>query len=802
MKQNIIVRRITSNAVVLGVSVLMVLTLAVSGFSQRQTRKISGVGGGSKKVVMPKTTGKKSVVQKKGDDEIIGVRLKTEPGIQRVTAEIQQSELFFPGSKRPMLLPEREIERDEDSKAQNPDAPAVSQWPIQKRTRRALENISTDAHTLGSAFDAATLTDTGSFPPDSNGAAGPTQYIGFQNGRIRSFNKTTGAADGVMNLNPDVFYASVMTPIGGGVVANFTTDPQIRYDRFTSRWFLIMIDVPCTNASCTTTAANRVVMGVSDAASNGTITAGTVWTFFQFKPSPTTDFCDYESLGVDVNALYIGCNMFSAAGSFVGTNGYVVQKSSTLAAGPIVTTSFAGLATGAGAGPFSPRGVDNYDLGATEGYFVGVDNATFSTIMFRRITNPGSVAPTISANISLTVPTTTSSASIEHLGNTGGANGNLDALDDRLYQAMIRNGRLWTAHNIRVNASGVGNTGATARSGIRWYIFQSLSTTPTVEAGTVYDNAATRAAALQYFIPSIVATGQGHAVMGMTMAGTPAGATPVFVSRLSSDGTGVMTGPPTVAATSFGTSTANYNPPSDPGPPRRWGDYSATVVDPLDDMTVWTAQQYNQASNSYAVRVGRLLAPPPATPNANSVNAGLASVNVVIAGTSAAGSGFYDPGTNLPAPARPFNHIAASVSGTNVVVNSVTYTSPTSITLNLNTTGATAGVRTLTVTNPDGQQASGNLTVLPPTAANASISGRVTSAEGRGIRGAVIRIQSSDGTVNRVVMTNSFGYYMIPDMETGITYVISIQSRRFVFEPASVVYTHQDQIADLNFRAQ
>ncbi|MBK8305235.1 MAG: hypothetical protein IPK98_18345 [Chloracidobacterium sp.] len=165
-------------------------------------------------------------MQKKGDDEIIGVRLKTEPGIQRVTAEIQQSELFFPGSKRPMLLPEREIERDEDSKAQNPDAPAVSQWPIQKRTRRALENISTDAHTLGSAFDAATLTDTGSFPPDSNGAAGPTQYIGFQNGRIRSFNKTTGAADGVMNLNPDVFYASVMTPIGGGVRDLYNRSPN------------------------------------------------------------------------------------------------------------------------------------------------------------------------------------------------------------------------------------------------------------------------------------------------------------------------------------------------------------------------------------------------------------------------------------------------------------------------------------------------------------------------------------------------------------------------------------------------
>ncbi|MBK8305238.1 MAG: hypothetical protein IPK98_18360 [Chloracidobacterium sp.] len=82
--------------------------------------------------------------------------------------------------------------------------------------------------------------------------------------------------------------------------------------------------------------------------------------------------------------------------------------------------------------------------------------------------------------------------------------------------------------------------------------FQNLSTTPTVvQSGTVYDNAATRAAALQYFIPSIVATGQGHAVIGMTMAGTPSGATPAFASRLSGDASGTMTGPPTARGNYF-----------------------------------------------------------------------------------------------------------------------------------------------------------------------------------------------------------------------------------------------------------
>ena len=93
--------------------------------------------------------------------------------------------------------------------------------------------------------------------------------------------------------------------------------------------------------------------------------------------------------------------------------------------------------------------------------------------------------------------------------------------------------------------------------------------------------------------------------MGMTMAGTPVGPTPVFVGRLAGDTLGTMTGPPTTAAVTFGTTGGNYNPPSDPGGPsgRRWGDYSYTMVDPLDDMTVWTIQEYNPVLNSYAVEV-------------------------------------------------------------------------------------------------------------------------------------------------------------------------------------------------------
>ncbi|MFZ1722294.1 MAG: DUF11 domain-containing protein [Dokdonella sp.] len=534
------------------------------------------------------------------------------------------------------------------------------------------------------------------------GTVGPAQFVTFVNGQLRSYTKA-GVADGVLDVDPDVFFASVTTPVSPPVVFTFTSDPQIRYDRVTGRWILLIIDVPCTNATCSATLANRVMIAVSDAASNGTISASTVWTFFYFVGSAGSDFLDYPALGIDVNALYIGGNMFSSAGSFVGTNGYVVQKSSILGAGPIVTTAFANLAAGTGAGPYTPRGVDNFDVAATEGYFIGVDNATFSTLMLRRVSNPGSATPTISGNISITVPTTTFPDRVEHLGNTGGANGRLDALDDRLYEAMMRNGRLWTAHNFRVTAAGVASTAAQSRNASRWYELQNLTTTPTVvQSGTVYDNAATRAAARQYFIPSIAVTGQGHAVIGFTAAGV-IGATPAYTGRLSGDALGSMNGSPGTGVTTFGTSTANYNPPSDPGGAggRRWGDYSFTSVDPIDDMTVWTIQEYNQASNSYAVRVGKLLAPPPATPTCSGSPIAFngPTGNVVIAATSSGGSGFYDPGSNLPPPALPFSHLSATV--TNAVVNSVTYNSPTQVTLNI--TAAAVGLQNVTLTNPDGQ---------------------------------------------------------------------------------------------------
>ena len=665
------------------------------------------------------------------------------PAKTETVASIMERQALNPNVKM-RKAGEREAP-DRKNLKQNPLAPAIASYPA---GANLTEPVQTNL-TPGLTFNGVTgPTETGSFPPDDMGAVGPTQYIVAVNGRIRSFNKTTGVADGVMNVVPDVFFTTVMTPPVG---SNFTSDPRIRYDKISARWLIIIIDVPGGTGAI----ANRCLLAVSN---TSTITAGTVWTFSQFL-GEAGKFFDYPTLGVDKNAVYIGGNMFSTTTSiYVGTNGYVINRANLMGNLAYTVFTFSNLATAAGAGPFTPQGVDNFDAAPTEGYFVGVDNATFSTLMLRRVSTPAAV-PTISANISLTVPTTAYPLTVPHLGNTGGTNGNLDALDDRLYAAMIRNGRLWTAHNISVNASGVGTgSGIIRRNGVRWYELQNLGGVPTLnQSGTIFDPNATAASARWYSIPSIMVSGQGHAVFGMTTAGVER-ANSAAATRFSSDAAGT-----TQSAILLTTSTTAYNPAGDPGggSGRRWGDYSYVSLDPLDDMTMWCINQYCVGANVYGCEVTKLLAPVPATPLncvPLSTASGQASVNIVLTGVSVSGSGFYDPGTNLAAPALPYNHIAASVTG-GVTVNSVTYTSPTSITLNLNTTAASAGLQSITVTNPDGQSktsAEGILLITGAPAATSDLS--ITKTDG-------VTTYTAGGTTTYTIVASNAG----PNTSTGAT---------------------------------
>jgi hypothetical protein len=89
----------------------------------------------------------------------------------------------------------------------------------------------------------------------------------------------------------------------------------------------------------------------------------------------------------------------------------------------------------------------------------------------------------------------------------------------------------------------------------------------------------------------------------------------------------------------------------------------------------------------------------------------------------------------------------------------------------------------------------------PRTAATASIGGRVLTADGNGIRNAEVVLSGGTLTEPMRVQTGSFGYYHFDNLQTGQTYILTVNSRRYIFTAPTRVVSLTDNIGDLDFIA-
>jgi len=379
-----------------------------------------------------------------------------------------------PNDRNPFLKLTEVLGPDRSGLPSAPGAIETNHWPDNGAVAQPNGGHNpTPSFSSSTSWLAATLNDCQAWPPDTMGDVGPINVLVGLNGRIRSFDKSGNL--GTLDMNSDVFFAPVMrTPPAGS--ADYSTDPMVKFDPISQRWFIVMIDFfyPATDT------ANRIMIAYS----NGpTINGSTVWTETFVAAG---GFWDYPSLGVDAQSLLIGGDIFtSSVGSFSGTKGVVINKASLLA-GSISGSVFTLVSSASGAGPFAPRGVDNNDPTSTTSYFAGVDNAAFSQLDFARITYPGGTPTGVA--LTLTVPTTYFPQAVTAPGTTR----KLDALDDRLYQARLftdkASGRqtLWTTHAIGVDSTGVASTASTRRDAMRWYEVDNLASTPSLrQSGTL-----------------------------------------------------------------------------------------------------------------------------------------------------------------------------------------------------------------------------------------------------------------------------------------------------------------------------
>lgn len=93
-----------------------------------------------------------------------------------------------------------------------------------------------------------------------------------------------------------------------------------------------------------------------------------------------------------------------------------------------------------------------------------------------------------------------------------------------------------------------------------------------------------------------------------------------------------------------------------------------------------------------------------------------------------------------------------------------------------------------------------NFAPLAPTAASVTISGRVRTANGNGIRNVLVRIIAPNGTI-QTALTGSFGYFQFENIPVGDTYIFTVFSQRFTFSQPTQVRTVFEDVADITFIA-
>ncbi len=90
---------------------------------------------------------------------------------------------------------------------------------------------------------------------------------------------------------------------------------------------------------------------------------------------------------------------------------------------------------------------------------------------------------------------------------------------------------------------------------------------------------------------------------------------------------------------------------------------------------------------------------------------------------------------------------------------------------------------------------------LVPTSALVSISGKVTTLNGNGIRNVIVTLTDTEGGV-RTTVTGSFGIYRFTDVEAGHTYILTAQAKKYLFANPTQVVTVNDELTDIDFTAE
>lgn len=394
-------------------------------------------------------------------------------------------------------------------------------------------------------------------PPDTCGAAGPNHLMTTLNDRVRIQDKSG-------NVLSTVTLGTFWSPTGVSDVF----DPKIIYDPLANRFALIT----CGDRRSANSSMLFGVSASSDPTGN--------WYLYKFDAdSGDANWADYGNIGMNSKWFTFSCNMFTRSGDmFAGVSIWAIDKSSVLNGGSPTATLFFKTGIGSVVTP-----VVTYSASEATQYMVNVVNGNLGGSGYLRIhTITGAAASPVYTATSLYPIGVNWSRNFMNAPQLGSTN-RIATNDDRMMTAVLRNGRIWCTHSGALPAS------SPNRISIVWWEINPVTGT-TVQSGYIDDSSGQ----MFYFFPSLAVNKDNHVMVGFSGSSATTYCGAYYTYRTPTTPAGQMM---QVALMKAGEGA--YGGP-------RWGDYSATCVDPANDSDFWTIQEYVAPGNRWGTWWGKI----------------------------------------------------------------------------------------------------------------------------------------------------------------------------------------------------
>ncbi len=393
------------------------------------------------------------------------------------------------------------------------------------------------------------LDDSGnSIPPDVHGAAGPEHLMVTLNTQVRIQDRQ-GSELATMTLGS--FWTSLP---GGG-----TFDPKVIYDNFEDRW----IFVTCAGSE---PGASRLYIGVTETSDP----TGNWFLYSYLADEQAVVWFDYPSLGYNKNWIAVSGNMFG--GDFYRTV-YVFDKQALYAGTP--DAAFTRFATSEG---FTIVPAYTFDNEVEELYMVSTATGNQGGSGFiQQWKIDGELDDpqlTMMGYIGTPNPWSGSAGTNGDFLPQLGSEQLINAVDHRMWNVVYRNGKIWATHHIFLPA---GNPNRTA---IQWW---ELNTDGEVlQRGRIDDPSGVNS----YAYSSIAVNEFEDILIGHNIFSSEQYASGAYSFRAHFDPSNTTRSP-----YQYKDGLAPYYKTFGGGR-NRWGDYSAAMVDPVNDVDFWVLQEY------------------------------------------------------------------------------------------------------------------------------------------------------------------------------------------------------------------